>query len=146
LGGAAPGRLVKRSRGGPSATLSLLLAVCMVVSLSVSVPFLIAKRASLVTSDLISAPMKHSPALVDRDSGGDEEDPNPTILKRLRGAIVSKTEVGKLLVLLVAALESTGVLVDEGSSGYGPISADEPEPGQGESLPQELLRRPPPIG
>jgi hypothetical protein len=138
-GVAAPGRLRSPSWDGPSAVPSLLLAVLMVVSLSVSVPFQIAKQASFVSGDLISIPTEQ----IGQDSGGDEKDPTSPNLKRLRGT-VSKTDVGKLLGLVIVALESTGLPVDD--AGSGPVLAAEPGRHQGEPLPQELLRRPPPIG
>lgn len=123
---------------------SLLAAVYLVVALSVPGAFLIAKRASVVSSSQSILLSEHFFDQLDGNSGkhgGEDSWPGP---KRLRGTLLSKLSIDKSdSSLIVAPLPGARRIVLEQAQRNLVLSEELPLP-KDDSFPQELLGRSPP--
>jgi hypothetical protein len=123
---------------------SLLAAVYLVVALSVPGAFLIAKQASVVSPSQFIVLSEHSFDQFGGNSGkhgGEDSWPGP---KRLRGVLLSKYSIEKVVSSLIVTPLPGGTRIVLEHAQRNLVLAEELELPEDGALPQELLGRSPP--
>lgn len=139
-------------RGGRSFTLySFLAALYLVVALSVPGAFLIAKQASvgssnplILAAECCSEEKRSSSDQFGKNAGEDGEQGSWPGPKRLRGTLLSKIGVDEILSSQIAPIAGSMALLDYAER--KPVPSGEPQLPKDDLFAHESLGRPPPSG